>query len=367
LSAPTTRLALIALGALLAPAAPADTIRRRGGPPIARVLVTQDAIDGVRYRVASESSRKPTEQTLAASAVLAIEFDPAPESLRSGLALLEAGDLERAIEALTRAAADESRAPVAAQAQLMLARARTRAFHAGRGEAAAARDAWRALIARQPDSRLVPDAVLEQGRLLAAAGDGAGAARAFAELTQFAERHQLGPATRLAARHAEASAWLDLGEVDKADAILAELIAAAPAPEALDAETASIVAQARVARAMVPLARGQLDEAAHQLDALDQQHDLPRAARALAWIGLGEVQARRNAWAAAELQYTRVRVLHFDLPEACARATYDLGLALKAQAAGNAAGLAAAAARFREVLVRYGDTRYATLARRELS
>src|SRR5262249_26588921 len=151
--------------------------------------------------------------------------------------------------------------------------------------------------------------LLEQGKLLATTGDGAGAAAAFAELAQFDERHHLGAGASLGARYAASSACLELGDLEKGDAMLRELIAAAPAKDSLDAEGPSIVAQARVARALVPLAKGELDDAAKQLQTLEQEHDLPPAARALCLTGLGELCAKRGEWAAAELWFTRVRVL----------------------------------------------------------
>jgi outer membrane protein assembly factor BamD (BamD/ComL family) len=357
---------LIPLMLMVGGVAQADTIQRRLAPPIARVQVTQDSIDGVKYRADSEGNRKTSEQTLAANAVESIDYDPVPESFRAAQALIEAGELERALDALARAASEPARAPVAAFVLLTLARTQTRAFYAGRGEAAAAVASYRSLVTTHPESRLVPIALREQGALLAAAGDGPGAAAAFAELSRFGERRRLGTGVSLAARYAEATAWLDLGDLDKADLMLRELIEGAPAKESLDEGATSIVAQARVARTLVLLARGKLDDAQKQFEALAQEHDLPGDARAWCLIGLGEVSARREAWGAAELAFTRVRVLHFDVPEACARATYDLGLAQKARAQGNAAALAAAAARFREVLERYGDTRYAALARREI-
>jgi hypothetical protein len=127
-----------------------------------------------------------------------------------------------------------------------------------------------------------------------------------------------------------------------------------------------LLARARVTRALALLERDEIDAAAKQLQELEQDHDLPAAARALCLCGLGEVAARRGELGAAELLFTRVRVIHFDVADVCARATWQLGKTLKARAVGKPESQAAADACFREVLERYGDTRYAALARREL-
>ena len=167
------RVVLAALCVLSCPSARADTIHLVDGSSLQDVELVAERLDGVLYRRKGRS----IEERVEAERVLSVERERLPAPIEEGERLVERGAIQEGIAQLERVAASPAGAGSRDGQDWAVAHALERALRLqiAQGEYASAIETADLLLAKAPQSRHVPAALLGKAGAQRALGDAVGA------------------------------------------------------------------------------------------------------------------------------------------------------------------------------------------------
>lgn len=307
---------LIALLLLWPASARADEVVFVDGTRQTDCTVTEETHQLVAYTIPIPGRTSGVRQVRKAAEVREVIYDDVPSALARGLALLEWGEQELALEAFQDA---QGAGP---------ARIRQHAFaHAARcqlalGDGPGARATLEALLAAVPTTRFLVEARLGLVRAHVLADDLAGARAALAAAEQELRAKQLGPAAQPGLELERARLSSAAKEWGKAAEGYRRVVA--------DRSTrAELRLRARVGLAEALAGSGDLKAAGDELaPAIRSADDLPDAVAARAFAVLGDVRRAEGQTRQAALAYLRAFV--FGRTEVAARAGHEAARLLEA-------------------------------------
>ncbi len=309
---------LLALAAA-ALAARADEVVFTDGTRQTGCIVTEETHQVVVYTIPLAGQSNGVRQQRKASEVREVVYEEPPAALRRGLAHLEYGDQERALEAFQEA---QAAGP---------ARLRQHAFaHAARcqlalGDGAGAKATLEALLKAVPSTRFLAEARLGLVRAQVLAGDLAGARAALAAAEQELRSKQLGVAATVGLELERARLASAARDWDKAAEGYRKVASDRATPDDLKL-------RARVGLAEALASDGDLKAAGAELAPVIRRADeLPDPVAARAFAGLGDVRRAEGARQQAALAYLRAFV--FGHTDGAARAGHEAAKLIEADPA----------------------------------
>ncbi len=313
------------------------------------------------------------KRTYKTADVAHVEYGPGSASYERGLKALAENDLLNAEALFAAAASDASPAWVAPHALLRQAETAARRGDSG---LKAARDAIAAFLTRNPDHRLLPQALLAKARYAASAGDRPVAEESIASVLKLASEGRI--SADWTARARLLAGDLALADERVADARAAYEAASADAEAArsalaqrpdLEPVLAELALAARVGVGSCLLATDDVAGARAWYARLAVDGAGRVEVQAAAANGVAECDFRDPArLKEAQHAFAKVALTAVAVPTERARALYFLGrCSAELDAAGaEPGGRATARTYFQEVVRRYPDTRWAHLAQDQL-
>lgn len=357
---------LIACAASSASASPEDRLTLADGSVLTVDAITYAGFDKVEYRKGSSLGSQPSHN------VVEIDYGDAPGFLRLSRERRSAKDFKNAVNLMKAAlAAPGVRAWIQSDGAFELGETLREWGRRDPSRYAQAVEAYEGALS-DPKARVRPEALL--GRALANAGAGNldAALADLATLRSEAARNEYGTAITLRADYERMLLLLDGGRPEARQAVY-ELEASATREagnkalgDATRRYATEIKAQVRLARGRLQITDGHADQAASAFDAIRNDPQEPRSARAAAEVAYGfalRAQAKRKE---AQYAFARVRVLFASERESAAEATYWLGITCEELGAAEPRGDALAQEYFRECVERLDGTRYSEKARSKL-
>lgn len=335
---PTTTmrtLPLLLAAAVLTTLCPAqkinDVIRKKDGPPVKGVEVTEFLLSGVRWKRGADTGEVPAHQ------ILAVEWGDLPEQFLIGRSAMERGDFRTA----TQMFGDVQSARPLVKADAEFFKIKTAVAGIGNDKAAASTAALhaKAWLTANPNHWRTPEAMLLAGRAERLAGTGGAAITTLRELDERATREAFGAVWIARAKSELALTLLADGKAGEARNAFQSAVSAAETalmtPSADDAELKSLKILARVGEGETFLAEKEYSKAESFFRSLvsSNQPDLVAAGHA------GEGEALFLAAAAnndlngirkAQLALATASVHDAQSGEASAKANYYLGRCLLA-------------------------------------
>lgn len=357
---------LVGIAAQSAPAGPEDRLKLADGSVLTVDAVTYAGFDKVEYRKGSTLGSQPTRK------VIEIDYGDAPGFLRLSRERRVAKDFKNAVNLMKAAqAAPGVRGWIQTDGSFELGETLREWGRRDPTRYAQAVEAYEGALS-DPKARMRPEALL--GRALANAGAGNldAALLDLATLRSEATRSDYGVAILLRADYERMLLLLDAGRPEGRQAVY-ELEASATREagnKALDDEARryaiEVKGQVRLARGRLQIADGHADQAASAFDAIRNDPQEPRSARAAAEVAYGLAMRAQEKRKDAQYAFARVRVLFATERESAAEATYWLGITCEELGATEPRGDALAQEYFRECVERLDGTRYSEKARTKL-
>lgn len=308
---------LAATATIAAPrAARADEVVFADGTRQTGCVVTEETHAVVAYTIPLAGQSSGVRQQRKASEVREVIYEEPPAALRRGLALLEYGEQERALEAFQEA---QAAGP---------ARLRQHAFaHAARcqlalGDGAGARATLEALLKAVPSTRFLAEARLGLVRAHVLAGDLTGARAALTAAEQELRAKQLGAAATVGLELERARLSSAAKDWDKAAEGYRRVTSDRSSPEELKLRARVGLAEALAQGGDLKAAGAELAPAIRKADELAD----PVAARAFAV--LGDVRKAEGQRRQAALAYLRAFV--FGHTDGAARAGHEAAKLIEA-------------------------------------
>jgi len=378
---PATRVpAVLALAALLAAAARADTITMRDGTRLEAVQITVESLSKIEYK----KPKVTAPETVKTSTVQSVEYGKTPTDYQVGVASRDEGDLATAALHF-EAASEEKDSPPFVRA-MALAEAGEAQLQEGAADAAA--KTFSQVIEKFADTRQYPRALLGRGRAALLAGRTEDAKKAFTQLKTEAGTKDLGEHWGLLAELWLLRATELAGTPDKLKEALAGYEALRGRAGDANKDVAALCAL-RMGR--TELALGELDKALPLLEqALAGREKLPREEMASAFNARGRCLAAKAqaasdeanqvtakggnaeaaraaadaAWHDALLDFLRVFVSYADVPSQQPEALYWAAQCYQAapDQDGKGTGASRAAALLKRCRELYPDSSWAKKA-----
>jgi hypothetical protein len=312
-----------------------DVIVRAGGQRLRNCEVLSDTIEQLTYRQGGVTKSLP------AADVLRIEWSDPPEALTRGELAEEKGELLRAASYYAEAARSAAREPLRTDATFRSARCQARAAAGDPASARAAAAALARFRGAHAESRLVPMALLLQGRALRHARTLEESEQVLEELEALASARSLGPLWHAQAAHERALTLMEGGRFDDArfayQRTSATIAAMRDDRAKLSPELQSLLLAAELGQGDGLIAAGKLAEAGGFYDRLAARAGADASLAVAALGGRAEVAwfegvARKDATLLRTAQALCARVIATDAldGDSTAKALYYSGKILQA-------------------------------------
>lgn len=307
---------LLALASVVCASASADEIRFVDGTTQKDCTVTEETFNTVVFTIKAGDS--DIKQQRPAREVESISYSKQPANLTQGKALLNNGDYDGALSALTAA---QKEGPAWSKQHAFFFAAECQL---AKGDGAAAFATYEQLLTQYPNTRFRAEARLGQVRAQVMKKDLNGAKSALTAAEGDIKEKQLGPIFEMKAKlegarlAAAAADWK--GAMEKFGAVAT---AAASFP--------AVVAEAKVGLAQALAETGDHGRAANELRPVLAADTLPDHLAAKAYLVLGDCHKKANKPRDAALAYLRVVVLYGGMPNEAPRAYWEAAKLIKTQ------------------------------------
>ncbi|MHC4942931.1 MAG: tetratricopeptide repeat protein [Planctomycetota bacterium] len=294
--------------------------------------MTVDKVIGETYKEIRYKLRS-SEKTITTDKVEEIIYYDVPTAFKNGLAFVEKGEYENALNSFQLAMeARGVRDWIQVYSLFEKAKAYQQWGLSDNSKFKNAVETFNELLDQAPETRFYAEVLFGLAMSYSLSGDLANAVKAFDQLAQEAYEKKLGVIWEARAKYEKALAQMNGGKYDDAERDLRSAMTFATEQAktvkddpGLQATLNRIAGLARLNQGTVLIKKKKNSDARRFFEEILNNTSSSRDAQAGAMCGLGECLLSEKKLKEAQEQFATAKVLYFDLAEEGARATYFLG------------------------------------------